>query len=78
MLFYVPVIKKKLELAFSLQVKSHENCSKEIYLSGYFVTTTKYSAVAHNCHGETKSHGKTKLTHGKTKKTSWSAVVICI
>ena len=45
-------------------------------------------AVAHNCHGKTKSHGttnfthgKTKLTHGKiilthgkTKKTSWSAV----
>ena len=51
-----------------------------------------YPAVAHNCHGKTKSHGttnfthgktklthgKTKLTHGKTKKTSWSAVVICI
>ena len=48
-------------------------------------------AVAHNCHGKTKSHGttnftygktklthgKTKFTHGKTKKTSWSAVVIC-
>ena len=45
-------------------------------------------AVAHNCHGKTKSHGttnfthgktklthgKTKLTHDKTKKTSWSAV----
>ena len=38
-------------------------------------------AVAHNCHGKTKSHGttnfthgKTKLTHSKTKKTSWSAV----
>ena len=47
-----------------------------------------YPAVAHNCHGKTKSHGttnfthgkteltygKTKLTHGKTKNTSWSAV----
>ena len=47
-------------------------------------------ALAHNCHGKTKSHGttnlthgitklthgKTKSTHGKTKKTSWSAVVI--
>ena len=47
-----------------------------------------YPAVAHNCHGETKSHGttnfthgkteltygKTKLTYGKTKNTSWSAV----
>ena len=40
-----------------------------------------HRAVAHNCHGKTKSHGttnfthgKTKLTHGKTKKTSWSAV----
>ena len=42
-----------------------------------------YPAVAHNCHGKTKSHrttnfahgkteltyGKTKLTHGKTKLT---------
>ena len=37
------------------------------------------TTVAHDCHGKTKSHdchGKTKLTHGKTKKTSWSAVVI--
>ena len=47
-----------------------------------------YPAVAHNCHGKTKSHGttnfthgkteltygKTKLTYGKTKNTSWSAV----
>ena len=33
---------KKFVLAFSLQVKSHENCLKEIYLSGYFMTTTKY------------------------------------
>ena len=27
------------------------------------------TAVAHNCHGKTKSHGKTNFTHGKTKLT---------
>ena len=58
----------------------------------YGISLRVFNAVAHNCHGKTKSHGttkfthgkiklthgKTKLTHGKTKKTSWSAVVICI
>ena len=36
-----------------------------------FDTENYFTTVAHNCHGKTKSHGK-------TKKTSWSAVVICI
>ena len=44
-----------------------------------------FSTVADNCHGKTKrygttnfTHGRTKLTLGKTKKTSWSAIGICI
>ena len=28
-----------------------------------------YPAVAHNCHGKTKSHGTTNFTHGKTELT---------
>ena len=32
-----------------------------------FVGVRPVSTVPHNCHGKTKSHGK-------TKKTSWSAV----
>ena len=30
-------------------------------------------AVAHNCYGKTKSHGKTNFTHGKTKLTQGKA-----
>ena len=57
----------------------------------YGISLRVFNAVAHNCHGKTKSqgttkftygktkltHGKTKFTHGKTEKTSWSAVVSC-
>ena len=28
-----------------------------------------YPAVAHNCHGKTKSHGTTNFTNGKTELT---------
>ena len=28
-----------------------------------------YPAVAHNCHGKTKSHGTTNFAHGKTELT---------
>ena len=32
-----------------------------------------YPAVAHNCHGKTKSHGTTNFTHGKTELTWYNA-----
>ena len=33
----------------------------------YGISLRVFNAVAHNCHGKTKSHGTTKFTYGKTK-----------
>ena len=35
----------------------------------YGISLRVFNAVAHNCHGKTKSHGTTKFTYGKTKLT---------
>ena len=35
-----------------------------------------YPAVAHNCHGKTKSHGTTNFTHGKTELTYGKFVAV--
>ena len=35
----------------------------------YGISLRVFNAVAHNCHGKTKSQGTTKFTYGKTKFT---------